>query len=57
MGFEWVSDLDCPACGVTEHAAVVKYDRLGYPVCPDCGATTAPTPRGAREAPGIRGAR
>lgn len=42
MGFTWVTEFDCTACGVSEEAAAVEYDRLGYPVCPECGESAAP---------------
>lgn len=42
MGFTWVTAFDCSECGTSEEAATVAYDRLGYPVCPGCGASTGP---------------
>lgn len=43
MGFTWVTAFDCRECGTSEKVATVTYDRLGYPVCPACGASTGPT--------------
>lgn len=43
MGFTWVTAFECDVCGTSDDAATVEYDRLGYPVCPVCGASDGET--------------
>lgn len=38
-----VSYFVCGACGATDRSTEVGYDSLGYPVCPTCGRSDAPT--------------
>ena len=38
------SEFVCPDCGVREASVAVSYDRFGYAVCPNCGASARPTP-------------
>ncbi|WP_199174845.1 hypothetical protein [Halegenticoccus soli] len=42
MELEGESYFRCSACGATDKATAIDYDRLGYPVCPSCGTTTGP---------------
>lgn len=34
--------FECAACGTTHPVSAVRYDDLGYPECPACGARTGP---------------
>lgn len=43
MVFTWVTAFECAMCGTSDEAATVRYDRLGYPVCPKCGERDGPT--------------
>ena len=36
------SYFECGDCGARNPSTVVPYDRLGYAVCPVCGAQTGP---------------
>jgi transcription elongation factor Elf1 len=36
------SYFECGDCGARDRSTTVPYDWLGYPVCPSCGARTAP---------------
>ena len=38
-----VSFFVCENCGSADRSTDVDYDRLGYPVCPGCGQSEAPT--------------
>jgi len=42
MDFDWPTYFECAACGAELPADVVRYDDLGYPECPECGARTGP---------------
>lgn len=42
MAFEWTAYFECAACGGVERGDAVRYDSLGYPECPNCGARTGP---------------
>ncbi|CQR50525.1 MULTISPECIES: hypothetical protein [Haloferax] len=42
MSFEWVSYFTCEECGLERPSPEVPYDRLGYAICPNCGAETRP---------------
>lgn len=45
--FEWVADMQipeptgsrfrCPRCGLVRNSTEIRYDALGYPICPGCG--------------------
>lgn len=37
-----VSYFECGDCGGRARTTVVDYDTFGYPVCPECGARSAP---------------
>lgn len=43
------SEFVCADCGTRAASVVVAYDRLGYAVCPDCGASARPTSSLERE--------
>ncbi|MFW6382629.1 MAG: hypothetical protein ACOCZD_01150 [Haloferacaceae archaeon] len=34
--------FECVVCGFEHPAGAVRYDVLGYPECPSCGAQTGP---------------
>lgn len=51
MAFEWVSYFTCDNCGLEKPSPEVPYDRLGYAVCPACGAETRPVPAGPARIP------
>lgn len=42
MDFDWPTYFECAACGAEMPADAVRYDDLGYPECPECGARTGP---------------
>lgn len=37
-----ISYFECGDCGGRNRTTVVDYDTYGYPVCPECGARSAP---------------
>lgn len=42
MSLDDASTFDCPECNVTSPSASVRYDSLGYAVCPVCSHATSP---------------
>ena len=46
MGFVWEANLRCGNCTAAFKGRSVKYDDLGYPICPACGESQGPTPSG-----------
>jgi hypothetical protein len=42
MSFEWVSFFECVDCGTTGRSDAIRYDGLGYAVCPACGCNHGP---------------
>lgn len=41
MGFVWVNQYRCSACGAGTTTTESADDRLGFPVCPDCSEREA----------------
>lgn len=41
MGFIWVNQYDCAACGTGTTTTEAEYDGLGFPVCPACSSREA----------------
>lgn len=42
MAIQDASPFDCPNCETIVASTRIRYDELGYPVCPGCAHTTAP---------------
>jgi len=32
----------CPVCGIQRPATDIRYDQLGYPICPACSYAAGP---------------
>ena len=41
MGFIWVNQYDCAACGTGATASETADDGFGFPVCPACSSREA----------------
>ncbi|MXR42012.1 hypothetical protein GRX01_11775 [Halobaculum sp. WSA2] len=40
--------FECGGCGTCAPSTWIDYDRLGYPICPECGLSTGPIARRVR---------
>ncbi|MFC7096621.1 hypothetical protein [Halobaculum marinum] len=44
MEFVETATFECGGCGRRSPSTWIDYDRLGYPVCPECGRVDRPFP-------------
>ena len=42
MALVETATFECGGCGTRSPSTWIDYDRLGYPVCPDCGRVDRP---------------
>ncbi|MFC7137433.1 hypothetical protein [Halobaculum litoreum] len=42
MVYVETATFECGCCGRQSPSTWIDYDRLGYPVCPDCGRVDRP---------------
>ncbi|WP_348608261.1 hypothetical protein [Halobaculum rarum] len=40
--------FECGGCGTCAPSTWIDYDRLGYPICPECGRSAGPLARHSR---------
>ncbi|GAA0208927.1 hypothetical protein GCM10009000_024470 [Halobacterium noricense] len=48
MAFVETATFECGGCGTCAPSTWIDYDRLGYPICPECGRATGPLARHVR---------
>jgi predicted RNA-binding Zn-ribbon protein involved in translation (DUF1610 family) len=37
-----MATFQCPLCGAQQPATDIRYDQLGYPICPACSYAAGP---------------
>jgi len=48
MALVETATFECGCCGTCAPSTWIDYDRLGYPICPECGRSAGPLARPGR---------